>query len=235
MSRVDVLDVADLDFFPTLAFPTNLSSCLLLCLARLRCYMTTKFILISPNTNSPYSVCHMTRSSTIYYNKPTTVSCMYLVDNVIIAPPHHSIQSPLLASSPLSWYNRKTNRVINRFRPTLAIWGITAGLGVSLYLSEVPLFQKDVLRKIPFVSLISFGGTTLNEVPLSVMAALPVLCLSISSLSIATARDSLHPQPLALIFSSAFVDSPNSELRPSSRSILIIPNSKLSGQELLCR
>jgi ubiquinol-cytochrome c reductase subunit 10 len=37
----------------------------------------------------------------------------------------------------------------------MAIWGLTAGLGVSLYLSEVPLFQKDVLRKIPFVSISS--------------------------------------------------------------------------------
>ena len=41
---------------------------------------------------------------------------------------------------------------MNRFRPTLAIWGVTLGLGVSLYLSDVPLFQKDVLRKVPVVS-----------------------------------------------------------------------------------
>jgi hypothetical protein len=75
---------------------------------------------------------------------------------------------------------RNINRVINRFRPTLAIWGITAGLGVSLYLSEVPLFQKDVLRKIPFVSSMIFRGTTLNEVPLSVLAAISVLCPSMS-------------------------------------------------------
>lgn len=47
-------------------------------------------------------------------------------------------------------------RVINRFRPTLAIWGVTLGLGVSLYLSEVPLFQKDVLRKVPVVSGLSY-------------------------------------------------------------------------------
>ena len=42
--------------------------------------------------------------------------------------------------------------MLNRFRPTLAIWGVTLGLGVSLYLSDVPLFQKDVLRKVPVVS-----------------------------------------------------------------------------------
>jgi hypothetical protein len=123
------------------------------------------------------TVYYMTRSSTtispIQLSSVSSISISFIITtsrHTSSHPPYHCL-----------YYHTKldTNRVINRFRPTLAIWGITAGLGVSLYLSEVPLFQKDVLRKIPFVSLPLCGGTTLNEVTFSLLAALPFSCLSI--------------------------------------------------------
>ncbi|WVN87526.1 uncharacterized protein L203_102709 [Cryptococcus depauperatus CBS 7841] len=35
--------------------------------------------------------------------------------------------------------------------PTAAIWGVAAGAAVSFLLSDVPLFQKDVLIKVPML------------------------------------------------------------------------------------
>lgn len=34
----------------------------------------------------------------------------------------------------------------------MMIWGAGAGLAVTLFMSSVPVFQKDVLKKIPAVS-----------------------------------------------------------------------------------
>jgi hypothetical protein len=33
----------------------------------------------------------------------------------------------------------------------LGLWGIGAGAAVTLFMSDVPVFRKDVLLKIPFV------------------------------------------------------------------------------------
>ncbi|KAK1927776.1 cytochrome b-c1 complex subunit 10 [Papiliotrema laurentii] len=38
------------------------------------------------------------------------------------------------------------------FRPALAVWGIGAGAAVALFASDIPLFQKDVLQKIPVIN-----------------------------------------------------------------------------------
>lgn len=38
-------------------------------------------------------------------------------------------------------------------RPALAVWGAGLGLAVTLFFSPVPVFQRDVLKKIPAVSL----------------------------------------------------------------------------------
>ncbi|OCF38021.1 ubiquinol-cytochrome c reductase subunit 10 [Kwoniella heveanensis BCC8398] len=38
------------------------------------------------------------------------------------------------------------------WRTPLVFWGVAAGAAVSLFLSDVPLFKKDVLIKIPVVS-----------------------------------------------------------------------------------
>jgi hypothetical protein len=45
-----------------------------------------------------------------------------------------------------------------RWRGPLLLWGGGIGIAVSLFLSDVPLFQKDVLRKIPAVSSLTFVG-----------------------------------------------------------------------------
>lgn len=45
-----------------------------------------------------------------------------------------------------------SNRRLARWRPTLAIWGIGAAGAVSLLMSDVPLYQRDVLKKIPLVA-----------------------------------------------------------------------------------
>ncbi|WVQ77486.1 hypothetical protein IAR50_007172 [Cryptococcus sp. DSM 104548] len=40
---------------------------------------------------------------------------------------------------------------LSKWGPSLVFWGAGAGTFVSLLLSEVPLFQKDILRKVPVV------------------------------------------------------------------------------------
>jgi hypothetical protein len=40
-----------------------------------------------------------------------------------------------------------------QWRTPALIWGIAAGGAVSLFMSDVPLFKKDVLMKVPVVSL----------------------------------------------------------------------------------
>jgi hypothetical protein len=47
-----------------------------------------------------------------------------------------------------------------RWRAPLAFWGVGAGAAVGLFLSDVPIFQRDVLKKIPVVSL--FGSALLS-------------------------------------------------------------------------
>lgn len=50
----------------------------------------------------------------------------------------------------------KYNRRLRYWGPTAAVWGVAAGAAVSFFLSEVPIFQKDVLIKVPVVSSV-FG------------------------------------------------------------------------------
>jgi hypothetical protein len=146
---VDLRDVADLDSFsPTLA-PYIFSFDFLLITHGAKYLLHPTTLQLRQTRLPTNSVYYSTRTLTIYHDNPITISSVspsitpMTLRHMSSRPPH-----------PRLYRNTKLdiNRVINRFRPTLAIWGITAGLGVSLYLSEVPLFQKDVLRKIPFVS-----------------------------------------------------------------------------------
>nr|ODO04199.1 ubiquinol-cytochrome c reductase subunit 10 [Cryptococcus depauperatus CBS 7855] len=43
------------------------------------------------------------------------------------------------------------SRRLRFWAPTAAIWGVAAGAAVSFLLSDVPLFQKDVLIKVPML------------------------------------------------------------------------------------
>lgn len=40
-------------------------------------------------------------------------------------------------------------RLLCRWIPSLALWGGAAAGGVALFMSQVPIFQNDVLKKIP--------------------------------------------------------------------------------------
>jgi hypothetical protein len=44
-------------------------------------------------------------------------------------------------------------RHLTKWRTPAMIWGVAAGGAVSLFMSDVPIFQRDVLRHIPVVSL----------------------------------------------------------------------------------
>lgn len=47
-------------------------------------------------------------------------------------------------------------RLLRPFARSAIFWGGGAGIAVALFMSPVPLFQKDVLRKIPVVRLIDW-------------------------------------------------------------------------------
>ncbi|WVR07564.1 hypothetical protein IAU60_004606 [Kwoniella sp. DSM 27419] len=48
-------------------------------------------------------------------------------------------------------FGRFTPERMMQWRSPLMIWGVAAGAAVSLFLSDVPLFKKDVLIKVPVV------------------------------------------------------------------------------------
>lgn len=47
----------------------------------------------------------------------------------------------------------------DRWLPSFALWGAAAGGAVTLFLSPVPIFQADVLKKIPVVSTYFEGAS----------------------------------------------------------------------------
>lgn len=49
-----------------------------------------------------------------------------------------------------AWVDELTS-IKSRWIPTLAMWGAAAGGAVALFMSGVPIFQTDVLKKIPFL------------------------------------------------------------------------------------
>ncbi|CAK9785606.1 hypothetical protein CC85DRAFT_301298 [Cutaneotrichosporon oleaginosum] len=48
-------------------------------------------------------------------------------------------------------FGRITPEFLRPFASSAIFWGAGAGIAVSLFMSSVPLFQKDVLDKIPVV------------------------------------------------------------------------------------
>ncbi|GMK59185.1 hypothetical protein CspeluHIS016_0702000 [Cutaneotrichosporon spelunceum] len=46
---------------------------------------------------------------------------------------------------------RVTPELLRPFGSSLVIWGAGAGIAVALFMSSVPIFQRDVLDKIPVV------------------------------------------------------------------------------------
>ncbi|PWN93223.1 hypothetical protein FA10DRAFT_298633 [Acaromyces ingoldii] len=51
---------------------------------------------------------------------------------------------------------------VYKWLPTFAVWGVGLGGAVTLFMSQVPLFQNDVLKKIPIVAGY-FEDTTPDE------------------------------------------------------------------------
>ena len=45
----------------------------------------------------------------------------------------------------------RADRRPHRWIPSLAFWGVGAGGAATLFLSGVPLFQEDVLKKFPIL------------------------------------------------------------------------------------
>ena len=43
------------------------------------------------------------------------------------------------------------HRRLSGFRAPLIVWGVGIGVAVSLFMSSVPLFKKDILQKVPVV------------------------------------------------------------------------------------
>ncbi|KAL1413294.1 hypothetical protein Q8F55_001050 [Vanrija albida] len=51
------------------------------------------------------------------------------------------------------------------FAPSLIGWGVGAGAAVALFMGSVPIFQKDVLRKIPVVANYFVDNTPDSDKP----------------------------------------------------------------------
>jgi hypothetical protein len=73
---------------------------------------------------------------------PLALFLRFLTDPLPSPPPLPSFWYPLL---PVSWV------------PSLALWGGAAGGAVLLFMSKVPIFQHDVLDKIPFIKTFYVG------------------------------------------------------------------------------
>ena len=82
------------------------------------------------------------------------------------------------------------------------VWGVGIGLAVTLFLSDVPLFQRDVLKKIPAVSAIrgglSYGRPLILDFCLT-LASMSLLPPSLGIVSFAvrfhhTLCNDCHPQ-----------------------------------------
>ncbi|EJT50566.1 hypothetical protein A1Q1_08268 [Trichosporon asahii var. asahii CBS 2479] len=58
-----------------------------------------------------------------------------------------------------------TPELLRPFRSSLIGWSVTAGVAVSLFMSPVPLFQKDVLQKIPFLAPYFTDNTPESDKP----------------------------------------------------------------------
>lgn len=54
---------------------------------------------------------------------------------------------------PSSIHSHSTPTVVFKWAPTLALWGGAGAGAVMLFMSSVPIFKKDVLIKLPVVSL----------------------------------------------------------------------------------
>lgn len=58
------------------------------------------------------------------------------------------------STSPLSFFTcNSTPTAVFKWVPSLALWGGAGAGAVMLFMSSVPLFKKDVLIKLPVVSL----------------------------------------------------------------------------------
>ncbi|PWN20628.1 hypothetical protein BCV69DRAFT_299109 [Microstroma glucosiphilum] len=58
-----------------------------------------------------------------------------------------------------------TPGVVMSWVPSLALWGGAAGGAVLLFMSKVPIFQHDVLDKIPFVKTFYVDDTPDSDKP----------------------------------------------------------------------
>ncbi|RSH82540.1 uncharacterized protein EHS24_007520 [Apiotrichum porosum] len=48
-------------------------------------------------------------------------------------------------------FGRFSAEFFRPFGPSLMFWGAGAGVAVSLFMSPVPIFQRDVLHRFPFL------------------------------------------------------------------------------------
>ncbi|BEI89628.1 uncharacterized protein CcaverHIS019_0209900 [Cutaneotrichosporon cavernicola] len=58
-----------------------------------------------------------------------------------------------------------TPELLRPFASSAIFWGAGAGIAVSLFMSSVPLFQKDVLDKIPVVREYFIDNTPESDKP----------------------------------------------------------------------
>ncbi|KAF8308755.1 hypothetical protein DL93DRAFT_2170872 [Clavulina sp. PMI_390] len=55
--------------------------------------------------------------------------------------------------------------VLRRWVPALGVWGVAAGAGVTLFMSDVPVFRQDVLHKIPLLRTYFIDTTPASDKP----------------------------------------------------------------------
>jgi ubiquinol-cytochrome c reductase subunit 10 len=56
-----------------------------------------------------------------------------------------------------------SHTTFHRWVPSLVLWGGAAAGGVTLYMSQVPIFQNDVLKKFPGLDAYFKGESSFDD------------------------------------------------------------------------
>ncbi|KAJ9108754.1 hypothetical protein QFC21_000074 [Naganishia friedmannii] len=54
---------------------------------------------------------------------------------------------------------------VKHYQPSILLWGGAIGAGVALFAQAIPIFQKDILKKVPLVAAYYEDNTPESDKP----------------------------------------------------------------------